>query len=66
MRKKVWLLTGGQIKPVSVITGISDGNFIEILEGDTKEGDEIVVESTVKDNKSTQTGAGHIPRGFIR
>ena len=64
--QKVWLLTGGQIKPVSVITGISDGNFIEILEGDTKEGDEIVVESTVKDNKSTQTGAGHIPRGFIR
>jgi HlyD family secretion protein len=64
--QKIWLLTSGQIKPVTVKTGISDGNFTEIKEGDIKEGDEIVVESTAKDNKSTQTGAGNIPRGFIR
>lgn len=60
----IWLLKDGQLKPASLKTGISDGNFTEIKEGDVKEGDEVVIESMAKDNKSTPTGS--LPHGFIR
>lgn len=64
---KVWLLTKDQkIKPASVKTGISDGAFVESREGEIKEGDEVVIESAAKNNKSPQTGAHSLPRGFMR
>lgn len=63
---KIWLLSGGQLKPVSVKTGISDGNFIEIQEGDIKEGDEVIIESATNNNKSVKTGAGGSLHGFMR
>lgn len=62
---KVWLLTKDQqIKPASVKTGISDGSFTEIKEGEIKEGDEVVIDSDVKN--TNRAGAGRLPHGFIR
>jgi HlyD family secretion protein len=41
----VWVLLDKTPKRVSVKLGISDGNYTEILSGDLKEGDAVIVES---------------------
>ena len=62
---KVWLLQNGQIKPVAIKTGISDGSYTEIVEGELKEGDNVVVESSAKKSESGKAGAPGFHR-FIR
>jgi len=44
-RQSVWILDQGRLKNVPVRTGISDGTFSEILEGDLREGSDVVVET---------------------
>ncbi|HXZ86999.1 MAG TPA: hypothetical protein VEF07_00415, partial [Candidatus Binataceae bacterium] len=40
---RVWVIgEGGSLRPVSVETGLDDGNFVEILGGDLKPGDNVV------------------------
>ncbi|MDP2682944.1 MAG: efflux RND transporter periplasmic adaptor subunit [Deltaproteobacteria bacterium] len=64
---KVWLQGGQQIKPVSIKTGISDGNFTEIMEGEIKEGDEVITDTAVKNNNQPgRAGAGRSPHGLMR
>ena len=41
----VWVLENGKPKRTKVTSGISDGNYTEILSGDLKEGDAVIVES---------------------
>jgi HlyD family secretion protein len=49
---KVWVLgADGKPAPVEVKTGINDGNQTEVLEGDLKEGQEVIV-GTVSSDKS--------------
>jgi HlyD family secretion protein len=43
---RVWLDDGGTLKPVTVTTGLDDGNNIEILNGALKPGDRVVTEQT--------------------
>lgn len=40
--KQIWLLNNGKLVPVTVRIGITDGSFTEILNGDIKEGQEVV------------------------
>ena len=41
---RVWVLGDeGEALPVQVMTGISDGSFTEILQGDLKPGQEVIV-----------------------
>ncbi len=57
----VWILEEGKPKRVKVSTGISDGSFTELVQGDIKEGQEVIVESLEKaKNQTRQTG----PRMF--
>lgn len=57
----VWIVEEGKPKRVKVSTGISDGSFTELVQGDIKEGQEIIVESLEKPkNQTRQTG----PRMF--
>ena len=64
---KVWLQGGQQIKPVSIKTGISDGNFTEIMEGEIKEGDEVITNTAGKNNNQPgRAGAGRSPHGLMR
>ncbi len=42
-RGQVWVLDGGKPKAVAVVTGVTDGGFTELLRGDLKEGQEIIV-----------------------
>ncbi len=44
----VWVLENKKPKRVKVSTGISDGAFTELLSGDLKEGQELIVESLAK------------------
>lgn len=44
----VWIIEGGKPKRVKVSTGISDGSFTELVQGDIKEGQELIVESLEK------------------
>lgn len=62
----VWILRNGKPERVPVVTGISDGMFSEIVSGDLREGQEVIVESASRPLKTGNTGGTRsIPR-FIR
>jgi HlyD family secretion protein len=54
---RIWVLSSaGQPAPVSIVLGITDGTFSEVVSGDLKEGTELIVEETSKKkNQSTNT-----------
>jgi HlyD family secretion protein len=56
----VWIVDAEKPKRVKIATGISDGNFTEILSGDLKEGQELIVESLTKNKAQPASG----PRMF--
>ncbi len=58
----VWILENNKPKRIKVVTGISDGNHTELVSGDIKEGQEVIVESLIKSKGQTSTNRG--PRFF--
>ena len=48
----VWVLENDKPKRIKVTSGIGDGNYTEILSGDLKEGDAVIVESIGGTKKS--------------
>jgi HlyD family secretion protein len=56
----VWILENEKPKRIQIVTGISDGNFTEVVSGNIKEGEEVIVESLSKPKKSSSSG----PRMF--
>ena len=56
----VWIIEKGKPKRIPVSTGISDGNFTELVSGDLREGQEVIVESLEKPKKQPAAG----PRMF--
>jgi HlyD family secretion protein len=52
-------MDGEKLKPVSLTLGISDGTFTEILRGDLKEGQEVVIGTA---GKGGGTSSGSSPR----
>ena len=48
----VWVLENGKPKRIKATSGIGDGNYTEILSGDLKEGDAVIVESIGGTKKS--------------
>ena len=59
----IWVLENRKPKLISVALGITDGNYTEILAGDLKEGNEVIVEATGSGKKSNTPPVGP---GFIR
>jgi HlyD family secretion protein len=57
----VWISDRGQLRRIPVSTGISDGSYTELVSGDLREGQEIIVESLVKTKANTPSGP---PRMF--
>lgn len=53
-RSTLYLLAQDQSTPVSVTTGISDGNFTEIVDSDIKAGDKVII-SEVADKKESES-----------
>ena len=42
-RRHVWVQRDGLLRAIPIVTGISDSRTTELLEGELKEGDELVV-----------------------
>jgi len=62
---KVWVLSkGGKPTPVSIVLGITDGTFSEVMSGDLQEGMEVIVEET--SSKKAQSGASSPFTGATR
>lgn len=56
----VWIISDGKPKRLPVSTGVSDGSYTELISGEIKEGQEVVVESLKTKQKSATTA----PRMF--
>jgi len=63
--KRVWVDKGGVLKPVSIVTGLDDGNNVEVLSGDLKEGDMVVTEQ-VRPSSTGGAGGGPPPPTSLR
>ncbi len=48
----VWVMINGSVNPVSIRTGLSDGKFTEVVEGELREGDHVVVGEKIAGNDS--------------
>jgi HlyD family secretion protein len=60
---RVWILDGDKARPVPLTLGISDGAATEVLAGDLKEGQEVIVgASGAAGSRPPQGGGGGIPR----
>jgi HlyD family secretion protein len=58
----VWTMSqGGRLKPVSIKPGISDDSFTEVLDGNLKEGEKVVIEA-VGENASGSQPLGPLPQ----
>lgn len=57
---RVWILENGKPKRIPVSTGISDGNYTEIVTDTLKEGQDVIVESLAKAKGQSYSG----PRMF--
>jgi HlyD family secretion protein len=55
-RARIWLLRDGRPTAVPVVVGLDDDNFTEIVEGDIKPGDRVVV-----GEQSASTGQSRLP-----
>jgi HlyD family secretion protein len=64
----IWIVENNKPKRVKVETGISDGNYTEVVSGEINEGQEVIVESLTKTKSQSGTqpggGAGRSPRMF--
>ena len=55
--RRVWVLSPeGKPIPVSIVLGITDGTFSEVISGDIQEGREVIVEETSNKISQSQTG----------
>jgi HlyD family secretion protein len=50
----VWILEGRTPKRIAVTAGISDGQFTEVVSGDLKEGQDVIVEAAGAGNNKQQ------------
>jgi HlyD family secretion protein len=47
--RTIWVMRAGSPQAVAVHTGLTDGSVTEIVDGDLKEGDQVVVDATTQD-----------------
>jgi HlyD family secretion protein len=59
----VWVIENEKPKRISVKTGISDSDNTELVQGELKEGQEVIVEAIGKMKEGNKPSA---PRGFMR
>jgi len=63
---RVWVLSPeGKPKPISIVLGITNGSFSEVVSGDLREGTEVIVEEGSNKKGGSQSGSrGPSMRGF--
>jgi HlyD family secretion protein len=50
---RIWIANGGMIKPVSIVSGLDDGRYVEVISGDLRVGDWVVTAESQADGAST-------------
>ncbi|MEW6714015.1 MAG: efflux RND transporter periplasmic adaptor subunit [Nitrospirota bacterium] len=53
----IWVIENKELKRVAVTTGISDGAYTELLSGEIKEGEELIVDTVSKPKNQSQQSA---------
>ncbi|MCL5802108.1 MAG: efflux RND transporter periplasmic adaptor subunit, partial [Gammaproteobacteria bacterium] len=53
----VYVLENNQLKPITLATGITDNRYTEVLSGELKAGDQVVVEDTQLSSGANQNQA---------
>lgn len=61
---RVWVLDNGKVSPVTITTGLSDGTWVEVAEGDVHPGERVVTDE-VHSAGSGSHGASPVP-GMMR
>ncbi len=56
--RSIWIMAGATPHVVSVHTGLTDGTITEVVDGDLKEGDEVVVDTTSPDAPPAPSSGG--------
>ena len=54
----MWIDDDGSLRPVTVTRGLDDGNNVELLSGDLKEGDVVVTDQVRPANMAAGAGGG--------
>lgn len=54
----IWILKHGKPKRINIKTGISDGNYTEIISGHIAEGQEVILDTIEKSRRSKGGGGG--------
>ena len=62
-RRVLWVLRGGDAKPVSILPGVSDGTLTEVAGGELREGEKVVVGVSGDEAAAPQSGG---PNPFRR
>lgn len=64
-KSKVWLRdTQGELVPVELKTGITDGSYSEVVDGSLKEGDEVIIGVDMPRGPHGMGAGGSLPPGF--
>jgi HlyD family secretion protein len=58
MRRHVWVLDGEKLRAVEVLLGISDYRRAELVEGDIKPGQKLVIDVRIGGGPNAQMGGG--------
>ncbi|MGB9382523.1 efflux RND transporter periplasmic adaptor subunit [Candidatus Binatus sp.] len=67
---RVWILKGREVSPVTITTGLSDGTWVEVADGDLQAGDRVVTDeirtaTTMHSSNGSHGGTGggmpHLP-----
>ncbi|AKV01689.1 Macrolide-specific efflux protein MacA [Labilithrix luteola] len=55
-RRTIYVQRGGTPQPVNIVSGLSDGTVSEVVHGDLKPGDEVVVDVTISGKPASTSG----------
>lgn len=55
-RAKVWVLQGDRPIPVTIIEGLQNNQYVEVAQGDLKEGEDVVVGMESQVNRQSPSG----------
>jgi HlyD family secretion protein len=61
---RVWVLRDGKPVRVPITVGLDDGTYAEVVQGDLKPGDQVVVNEVSADGQSGRGGQGSRPPGL--
>jgi HlyD family secretion protein len=50
---RIWIDDGGKLRPVRITSGLDDGNYVEVVNGDLKPGDLVVIDSKKSEGQAT-------------